>query len=148
MKLLIYLCALSVWLLTTTPPSAGGVEPFEPIDAQTIIDTCWEETYDLRAGTTADAREGILLSVLCLEERILEQFEVLFSPGDLTKEEAAAQLETIRMSYGTLYWKLYNEHQGCVFCGTQYYSIHLSALSRILETLLRDAVDQRNQYRL
>ena len=113
-----------------------------------MIDACWEETYGLRSGTTAEAREGILLSALCLEERILDQFEVLFSPNTLTREDAAKQLEAVRMSFGGLYWKLYNEHQGCVFCGTQYHTSHVVAHARLMEMLLRDAVAQRNRYKL
>ena len=148
MKHLRFLCAFLSWLLTTTPTLADGEEPFEPLDAHAMIDACWERTNELRAGSTAEAREGILLSALCLEERILDQFEALFSPSVLARDETAKQLETIRMSYGGLYWKLYNAHQGCSTCGTQYHTFHVDAHARLMEQILRDAVEQRKQYRL
>ncbi|HIC81211.1 MAG TPA: hypothetical protein EYH07_15030 [Kiloniellaceae bacterium] len=148
MKYSAVFCSALMWLTIPSPTMAGGGEPFEPIDAQPMIDACWAQTYELRAGSTADAREGILRSVLCLEERVLDQFEVLFSPTVLTREEAAKQLDTIRMSYGGLYWKLYNEHQGCLFCGTQHHTSHVSALARLMEQILHAAVDQRNRYKL
>lgn len=148
MKYSAVFCSALMWLTIPSPTMAGGGEPFEPIDAQAMIDACWDKTYELRAGSTADAREGILRSVLCLEEWILDQFEVLFSLTVLTRGEAAKQLDTIRMSYGGLYWKLYNEHQGCTICGTQHHTSHVSALARLMEQILHAAVDQRNRYEL
>ena len=135
-------------LFLSSPATAGGGGPFEPVDSDAMIGACWDETYEFRAGTTVDAREGILLSALCLEEHILDQFEVLFPPSVLTREEAAKHLEAIRTSYGSLYWKLYNEHRGCGFCGTQHYTSHVAAHARLMEQILRAAVDQRNRYRL
>lgn len=148
MKLSEFICAFALSLYATTPAFAEGVGPSERLDAQAMIDACWDETHELRSGSTANAREGILLSALCLEERILDQFEVLFSPTVLTRDEAAAQLESIRRSYGGLYWKLYNAHQGCGACGTQYHTMHVDAHARLMERILRDAIDQRNQYKL
>jgi len=141
-------------LLLASPALAGGLEqpaePFEPIDAQALIDACWEMTYEQRLASNADAREGIFLSALCLEERILDQLDALFDPETLSRQEAAAQLKSIRDSYAALTWKLYNEHEGCPFghCGTIFYTAHVSAVARFMEDLLRKAVDQRNRYEL
>lgn len=142
-----YLLVIGIFTSVSTSDSANSEERFQRLNAQAMIDACWDETRELRAGSTADAREGILLSALCLEERILDQFEMLFAPGVLTRDDAADHLKTIRKSYGSLYWKLYNEHQGCDACGTQYHTVHVDAYSRLLEQILRDAVDQRNQYK-
>ena len=148
MKRLTHLVAAATFLLLPPPAVAGGGEPLEPVDADAMIGACWDETHELRAGTTVEAREGILLSALCLEEHILDQFEVLFPPPVLTREEAAKHLEAIRTSYGSLFWKLYNEHRGCGFCGTQHYTSHVAAHARLMEQILRAAVDQRNRYKL
>ena len=145
--------AALAWLLIASPALAGGDDstgPFEPIDAQALIDACWDATYEQRLASNADAREGIFLSALCLEERILDQLDALFDPETLPRQEAAAQLKSIRDSYAGLTWKLYNEHEGCPFghCGTIFYTAHVSAVARLMEDLLRKAVDQRNRYKV
>src|SRR3546814_981589 len=127
------------WLLCASPAFAGGLEtssgPFKPIDAQALIDACWDMTYEKRLASNADAREGIFLSALCLEERILDQFDALFDPAVLPRQEAAERLKTMRDSYAGLAWKLYNEHEGCPFghCGTIFYTFHVSAVARFME---------------
>lgn len=139
------------WFLATSPVLAGGddsEENFQPVDAQAMIDACWEITYQRRLGSTVDTREGIFDSVVCLEERILEQFAALFPPTILSRETAARKLETTREIYTDLYWYIYNENKGCRICPTQYYSSDLSAWADVLERMLKDAVGQRNRYKL
>ena len=138
------------YLLTAAPALAGGnrPEPYEPIDAQAMIDACWEITYEQRLGSTAATREGIFDSVTCLEERILEQFAALFPATVLSRETAARKLEATRETYTDIYWHIYNENKGCRFCPTQYYSSDLSAWADVLERMLKDAVRQRNRYKL
>jgi len=152
MKALKLIAAALAWLLTATPVLAGGfnssTEPFEPIDAQALIDACWDMTYQQRLGSTVDTRDGIFDSVICLEERILDQFDALFPPSVLSRETATKELETTREAYTNLYWHIYNENKGCRICPTQYYSSDLIAWSRVLERMLRDAAEQRNRYKL
>ena len=45
-------------------------------------------------------------------------------------------------------WRLYNEHEGCTPCGTMYRTYDVGAEARLLEQILRDAVKQRNRYKL
>ncbi|MEO3429720.1 hypothetical protein AAFN88_12720 [Pelagibius sp. CAU 1746] len=138
------------YLLTAVPAQAGGnrPEPYEPIDAQAMIDACWDMTYDQRLGSTAATRDGIFDSIVCLEERILEQFAALFPATVLSRESAARKLEITRETYTDLYWHIYNENKGCRICPTQYYSSDLIAWSDVLERMLKDAVGQRNRYKL
>jgi hypothetical protein len=140
------------WLLLASPAFAGGVEtvaePFEPIDAQPMIDACWKKTYEQRMDVFA-AREGILVSVLCLEERIVEQLDALVPQESLSREEAAQQLKATRMAYGLLVWKIYNEHRRCPReCGVIDQSAHVSAVAGLMEDLLRTIVEQRNELEL
>jgi len=141
--------AFLVSLLIASPTLAGGDDgtgPFEPIDAQALIDACWEMTDEQRLDVFA-AREGILISVLCLEDRIVEQLEALVPPDSLSKEEAAQHLEATRMGYGRLVWMVYNEHRRCpASCGVIYQSAHVSAVARVMEDLLRMIVEQRNRF--
>jgi hypothetical protein len=152
MKVFKLIAGVLTWLLTATPVLAGGsdsaTEPFEPIDAQALIDACWDMTDQQRLGSTVDTRDGIFDSVICLEERILDQFDALFPPSVLSREVAAKDLETTRQTYTNLYWHIYNENKGCRICPTQYYSSDLIAWSRVLERMLSDAAEQRNRYKL
>jgi hypothetical protein len=152
MKVFKLIAGVLTWLLTATPVLAGGsdsaTEPFEPIDAQALIDACWDMTDQQRLGSTVDTRDGIFDSVICLEERILDQFDALFPPSVLSREVAAKELETTRQTYTNLYWHIYNENKGCRICPTQYYSSDLIAWSRVLERMLSDAAEQRNRYKL
>jgi hypothetical protein len=152
MKTLTLIAVTLACLLTASPALAGGDvsgEPFQPIDAQAMIDACWDLTIEQRSGSNADAREGILLSDLCLEERIADQFEALFDPEVLSREEVAQELKAIRFAYGGLVWKLYNEHEGCPrgHCGTIYFTFHVSEVAHFMEGFLRKVVDQRNEYK-
>src|SRR3546814_250117 len=141
------------WLLCASSAFAGGLEtssePFEPIDAQALIDACWDMTYQKRLDVYA-AREGILLSVLCLEERVADQMEALVDPVSLSREEAAQHLRAVRMAYGVLVWKIYNAHKRCPreSCGVIYQSAHVGAVAHLMESLLRDVVKQRNELKL
>ncbi len=136
-----------IWLISPTAAVAGGEEPFEAIDAEAMINTCWDTTYTLRSGSTADMRQGISETVLCLQANLLDQLEALWSPKIFPPEAVMEELNSLRGIYGDLYWRLYNEHEGCAPCGTIYRTFDVSAEARLLEQLLRDAVAQRNKYR-
>ena len=153
MKCSAVFCSVALWLFVSgltipSPTIAGGEEPFEPIDAQAMIDACWDETYEKRLGTTVDMREGISQSVLCLEDRVLDQLKVLWSSTVFPPERVAEELTNLRNTYGDLYWRLYNEHEGCTPCGTMYRTYDVTAEARLLEQVLRDAVERRNKYEL
>ena len=145
-----FLLALS-FLMFFRPSIAladGSDYPF--VESQPLIDACWAISEKERSsGVTAQHREGALNSVLCLENAILDQLEVLFPNGKyLSREEAAEKLEQLRFAAGSLYWSIYNEHQGCdPSCGTAWHSAHLSSYARILEKIVRDVVTVRNMYR-
>ena len=142
--------ALSAFLLFTPSPADAGGPDEEGIDAQALIDACWAISLEDRSsGVTARHREGILESVLCLEEVILDQVEVLFPDGKyLSREQAKQKLDALAEAIQTMYWLIYNENIACVpSCGTIWYTGHLSANARVLEDMIRNIVYVRNYHR-
>ena len=124
---------------------AGGRE--EIPEAQALIDACWDISLEKRSKDNASAREGFLDTVLCLEEVILDQVEILFEDDVLTREQAKKELRILRFAAGGLYWKIYNENRGC-FCGTMYYAHHLWENAQILESMIKEMIRQREKYGL
>ena len=146
------LCVLSgLWTAVSMPTAMAGGPPFEPIDAETLIQPCWAISEEKRAsGVTALMRKGTLETVLCLERVILDQVEILFPDGKyLSRAQAQEKLKRLRFAYGSLYWFIYNEHQGCdPSCGTMKYVFHLAENAALLEKMIRDMMEQRNQYEI
>ena len=140
-------------LLAAMPALAGGDDtagtPFQPIDAEAIIEACWKQNEELFANVYS-IREGTLRTALCLEDQIVEQLAALVPSENLPRQEAAEDLEAIRMAYGSLIWKIHNEHKRCDFrtCGLYDQSLHVSALVEIMAGLLREVVKQRNRFEL
>ncbi|MDP6388991.1 MAG: hypothetical protein QF654_03760 [Alphaproteobacteria bacterium] len=132
------------------PAGAGGpVTTYQGPEAEVLIKACWDKTLEERSiGSTARTRAGILKTVLCLEEVILDQFEVLFPGGVvLTREQAAEKLKALRFAAGGLYWDIYNNNGGCApGCGTMYHTFHLSENAIILEDMIRKIIRTRKEY--
>jgi hypothetical protein len=152
--LLIAILAIAVLALeevSLSPAQAddrvGMASLFRQIDAEEMIDHCWDISLALRSGSTASARRGFVESVACLRKTIVEQALPMFEPGVLTP--AYAEWLLIRMAdpYAEFFDNLYNSHKHC-FCGTMMTSIDLWAVSRLYEQVLRDVVAQRNAYGL
>lgn len=139
-----------VLAIVSSHAKAGGNQPFEPVDAEKLIKACWDISEEARAsGVTAVMRSGTLDTVLCLEQVILDQVEVLFEPEYLSRTEAQKKLKRTRMAYGGLYWSIYNEHRGCdPMCGTIRHVFHLAENARILEKMIRDMVKERNEFEI
>ena len=142
--------ALSAFLLFTPSPADAGGPDEEGIDAQALIDACWAISLEDRSsGVTAEMRRGALKSVLCLEQAILDQVEILFPDGEyLSREQAAEKLEQLRFAAGSLYWSIYNGNIACdPSCGTMWHVMHLASHAQILEQMIRDIAYVRNYHR-
>ena len=122
-----------------------------------MIKACWDATLEQRSSpVTGHIYDGILDSVLCLEDRIVDQFKVFnpnltspLAPEDKrpTVEKVREKLREIRTSAGTLYRWIYNANPGCTpHCGTMYYTFHLSETATIYEKMLKTIVAQRIEY--
>ena len=142
---------LGLFLAVYAPAAVAGAEPFQPIDAKALIKPCWDISEEKRSsGVTATMRQGALDTVLCLEKVILDQVEILFPDGKyLSRAQAEEKLERLRFALGSFYWSLYNEHTGCKhFCGTMWQVFHLPKIAHVLEGMILDIAEQRNQYKI
>jgi hypothetical protein len=144
------LLTLAMLSLSTAPTLAGGDEPFDPIDAQKLIDACWAISKEKRdSGVTGKMREGSAITAGCFHQVIIEQAEAIFEPEYLEKVQIEKRLDQLADAYQGIYWSLYNEHRGCgISCGTMYHVFHLGAYTGLLQKMIRDMVSQRNKYRL
>lgn len=149
--------AVSVIILLANTMAAAGIEK---IDAQKEIDECSAVGQpDRDSGVTTQMRRGGAKTAKCLEDRIVGHLKALFKgeqsqtfPDGKTKftEEGFRHvLRQLSVSYGGLYWSLYNDHAGCQGgCGTMYNVFHLGKYMALLEQILKDVVAQRNEYSL
>lgn len=150
--------AVSVVVLFANTAAAA----FEKIDAQKEIDECSAVGQpDIESGVTSQMRRGGAKTAKCLEDRIVEHLRALFKGKEsrtfpdgktkFTEEGFRDVLKRLSISYGGLYWSLYNDHAGCTEpwgCGTMYHVFHLGKYTALLEQILRDVVAQRNAYSL
>ena len=144
--------ALTVGLLaalTSIPAKAGGIEPFESINAKAYIDKCWSLSKEDRdSGVTGRMRSGTMKTVHCMHDVIVEQASEMFEPDVLSPQEVKDKLLKIIKAYGSLYWAIYNSHKRCDrFCGTDKHVYHLSAYTSLLEKIIRDMINERNEVR-
>ena len=141
--------------LFSASADAGG-NPSALLDAEAMIKDCFSRTIGKAALTTAANRAASADYNLCLEEKIVDQFQVFrpdlrfyFEPDDSrpTTDKVREQLEKLRSPIQGLYSWIYNSNPGCrPSCGTQFEAIHLFANGRILEQMLKDIIWQRNEY--
>ena len=135
-------------LSNLNPVTAGG-DPWEPIDAQAIIDQCWKLSEKQRdSGVTARMRSGGIESAKCLRQQIVEHAATLFANTEYSEGEIDKHMELISEGAQTFYWNLYNEHKGCKGrCGTMYQLFHIGKIAHIYENILKDVISQRNEYK-
>ena len=130
---------------------AGGEKVFsQSTDGPALSEACWDISDNQRGtGVTNLMRWGTLRTAMCLEYVILDQVEILFEPEYLSRHEMRKKIDDIRNAYGSFYWSLYNDHNGCdPTCGTLYHVFHLSVYADLLRDMIGDIVAQRRQYGL
>ncbi len=137
-------------LLTISWPGgapAGGREPFEPIDAEALIDACWAISREDRdSGVTAGMRSGTARTAECLENVVYDQARAMFDLKRHPLREIRERIALIREGYQKFYWSLYNEHKMCrLWCGTDKHVYHISYYAKLLEEIVRDMVSERNE---
>lgn len=128
---------------------AGGIQPFEPINAEALIDACWKISKEDRdSGVTTRMRHGSARSIRCLQNVILDQVDAMFDPKYLSREQAKKQLRKIIEGYQPLMWSIYNEHKSCgVECGTDRHVLHLGDHAALLEDILKQMINERNEFK-
>ena len=143
--LLSTLLLLAVW--GVGKPVFGGGKQWQEIDAQPIIDRCWQLSEEDRAsGVTSRKRSGTFDSVLCLKSAISENASAIFANDDYSKDEIDNDLSAIIKGNGRFYWKLNNSHKGCSPCGSIHHLSHVAEIAGRLEQILRDVIEKRNEY--
>jgi hypothetical protein len=142
---------LGTWLLLLSPAHAENsgeqITAFAPINAQELIDHCWDISLELRSRSTRETRFGFIETLTCLRKTIVEQIVPMMEPGDLTPAYAEWMLIEMAGPYAAFFNKLYNAHKHC-FCGTVNHNVDLWAVTQLYEMLLRDVIDQRNKLQI
>ena len=128
----------------------GAMHGYEPVDAKPLIEAFWAISEEKRAsGVTGTMRYGATESVDCLEKVVIEQVRYMFHEVDLPPAQAQKWLDQMNIGHMKLYWAIYNDHRGCnLMCGTMYQLFHLPAHADVLEKIIRDMVDVRNEYKM
>ena len=137
-------------LLSPAQAEDNGEQPaaaFTPINAQELIDYCWDISLGLRSRSTRETRFGFIETVTCLRKTIVEQIVPMMEPGDLTPAYAEWMLIEMAGPYADFFDKLYNAHKHC-YCGTVNHNIDVWAVTQLYEMLLRDVIDQRNRLQI
>tara|TARA_R110001592_G_scaffold283010_3_gene550882 strand:+ start:12110 stop:12586 length:477 start_codon:yes stop_codon:yes gene_type:complete len=150
---------IALTLLAAMPsPSWAGGNPVERPDAEAMIKACWDASLEKRSSPSIRMiYDGIYDTVLCLEDRIVDQFKD-FSPNLTyydtpnderpTIEQVRDRLKGIRHSSGALYWWIYNENPSCERnCGEIFYTFHLTENAAMLEHMLKVMVAERLRLR-
>ena len=129
------------------PVSAGG-EPWQKLDAQPIIDRCWQLSEEDRdSGVTSRMRNSTFNTIDCLKSAISENTSAIIANYLYSKEEIDKDLSAIIKGNGRFYWNLNNSHKGCrSSCGTMYHTFHAAEIAGRLEKILRDVIEKRNEY--
>lgn len=138
------------WLLLASPALAGGVEsraaPYEPLDAQPLIDTCWAE-IDLEdeSMSVESRREAAVRVVNCLEAAILRVMEPMYEQEIFPRQEVRELLADSASPVGDFYFYLLARHRKCD-CGTDRWISSHVAEARHYESQLRTIVSIHNSY--
>lgn len=143
--------ALAVWLALSSPSrAADGARSdgtYSEVDAQEIIDHCWDISLELRSGSTNSMYYGFVETIICLKTQIIELAAPMFEPDVLSRARIEWLLIEMTHPTGELSRRLYNDHKKC-YCGTLVANSALWGIAELYEQILRDVVSQRNAYRL
>jgi hypothetical protein len=121
-------------------------EVWEILDAEKIIDACWDMSNEQRAsGNPADRAEGNLTSLLCLEEAAKTQ--IVAFEFKKPANEFARELRDRRDYLLALYAKIWNENPGCGrgLCGTANEARPYWAAATFFERMIEIAVYLRKR---
>lgn len=136
-------------LLTFAAPATAFAE-WENLDADEIVEACWTSGQeDIDSGVTARMQRGIAVTAQCLRTRILENAAPLLAATGYTAKQQLADLDRITQSAGSFYAHLYAQNRACEpSCGTLARIQAGAEIPDLLERVLRNVVETRNQYRM
>ncbi len=136
-------------LLACSAPAPAFAE-WETLDADEIVEACWTSGQeDIDSGVTARMQRGIAVTAQCLRTRILENSAPLFASTNYTAKQQLADLDRITQSAGSFYARLYGQNRACApGCGTLARVQAGAEIPDLLERVLRNVIEVRNQYRM
>lgn len=127
---------------------ADGVEPFEPIDAQKLIDDCWAISREQRdSGVNEQIRKGKIEAVKCLKKAILNQETALTERLIPLEIKNGEDPEEIRQIWEEHLSTIAKEGSCYPSCSPIEESNSLDSDARIGEAMIRDFVAERNLYK-
>ncbi|MBF0251399.1 MAG: hypothetical protein HQL35_12315 [Alphaproteobacteria bacterium] len=137
----------TLWSALAYAQDAAAPKALAIPNAEELIQHCWDISEEKRAsGVTSVMREGHLDTALCLENEIIAHGSALLTTPP-SKEDLQKLLETLRFTYGGLYWDMFNGNRGCnPSCGTLNHTRHNWELAKLYEKILGDIIELRKKY--
>lgn len=140
--------ALAACLACASPAAARA--DWQPLDADQLVEACWASGQaDIDSGVTSRMQQGIATASQCLRTRIAETAAPLFAGTGYTPKQQLADIDRVTQGAGGFYARLYAQNRACApACGTLAPVQAAAEVPDLLERLLRDVVEVRNQYRM
>jgi hypothetical protein len=136
------------YLLTVTPALAGGdrPDPYEPIDAQAIIDTCRSSGNPGDKTKSLDDRKAAAYKIEeCYTAAILRLIEPMFDPDLFSPKDANRLLRNMSNPVYRFYGYVYAWHRKCD-CGEDAEITFRLAALKPYDEILRRIEEVRHDY--
>jgi hypothetical protein len=135
-------------LLTAQPALAGGnrPDPFDPIDAQAIIDSCRNSSDPGDKAISLDARKSAVYRIeQCYEEAIIRLIGPMFDPDVFSPKDVKRLLRNMSNPVYRFYGYVYAWHRKCD-CGEDAAIQFRMAALRPYNHILRNIEEVRDDY--
>lgn len=135
-------------LLTAEPALAGGdrPDPFDPIDAQAVIDACQNSSNPGDKASSLDARKAAVYSIeKCYEEAIIRLIGPMFDPDVFSPKDAKRLLRNMSNPVYRFYGYVYAWHRKCD-CGEDAAITFRLAALKPYDHILAGIEEVRNDY--
>lgn len=143
------MAAVLIWIAGSSPALAGGddgTQPFEPVDAQALIDACWKETNRRRTSGEVGEQESVAYLLECHRSHVLRLTDHMFDPELMSRRDVHRILVKLHHNIGKFYVYLFHEHKGCPCEGDIDVTYDL-AMVKAYQRILHDVAYQYNRYR-
>ena len=141
------ICAFAIWLAAPPPSLAADGANKQEIDAQEIVNHCWDISSALRSGSTNSMYLGFVETIICFKTKVVELAAPMFDPDIMSPARIEWLLTEMAHPYGEFFERLHNDHKKC-YCGTLVANSRLWGIAELYEQVLRDVVAQRNAHPL
>jgi len=135
-------------LLTAEPALAGGnrPDPFDPIDAQAVIDACRNSSSPGDKASSFDDRKAAVYRIEeCYEDAIIRLIGPMFDPNVFSSKDAKRLLRNMSNPVYRFYGYVYAWHRKCD-CGEDAEIAFLLAALKPYDHILRSIEEVRDDY--